>query len=613
VPIQSIESRSHAVEIKRPAADRASVRLKPFDTIPNKDLVVRFRLGSKEPELALLTHRSPERGGYFVALIAPPDRPAASLITPKEMVFVVDCSGSMSGEPMAKVKQAMRHALKNLDPRDSFQVIRFSEGASQLGPRPRPATAGNIKEGLRFIEQLRGSGGTRMIEGIKAALDFPADPERLRIVCFMTDGYIGNETEILAAIEERLGNGGRLFAFGIGNSVNRYLLDRMAEVGRGVVDYVLLTENTDTAVGRFYDRVRSPVLTDIEFEVDGNLAVSEVYPERIPDLFAGHPLLLCGRYDAPGRATVTLKGRLGGERYSRRFAIELPAETPTSTEALASVWARARIADLMASQYRGEKPEVVAEITELALTHRLVTAYTSFVAVEERIETAGGVPRTVVVPVEMPEGVSYEGVFGEADGMALRAGSTSSMQMKKGGGPRFALSAPMERAPEPPPPPNAPPLHTGSHSRESAEEVLWSREDAAAASTAKPLACTLAASRTQLRIGERLTLELTITNTSSAAIELPEPLVVGRKGLRLQIIDARWNEVSVTGGGAVKRTGTAGSTRRSLAPGESLTVTILVGDPKGIQLPGPGVYHVSIAALGGEAVDSNLITLRIAP
>jgi len=187
-------------------------------------------------------------------------------------------------------------------------------------------------------------------------------------------------------------------------------------------------------VARFYDRVKSPVLTDLAFTGAEKLGVSAAYPERIPDLFAGQAVTLVGRYTKPGRADVTLRGKLGGRPWARTFAIELPARTSEKSAALAAVWARTRIEDLMARQYGGERPEIVREVTDVALAHRLVSAYTSFVAVEERIEVAGGVPRTVVVPVEMPEGVSYEGVFGEADAMSAAVGKTQAYSAGKAPG-----------------------------------------------------------------------------------------------------------------------------------------------------------------------------------
>jgi len=258
-------------------------------------------------------------------MIQPKAELRAEEITPKEMIFVVDNSGSMSGYPIEKAKEAVRRCLRGMNPNDSFQVIRFSESASALSDRPLPNTPGNVKKGLKYVDDMQGMGGTEMIEGIKASLSYPPDPERVRIVCFMTDGYIGNENEILAAIEKLLGNA-RLFSFGVGSSVNRYLLDRMAEVGRGMVQYVRPDEETETCVSRFYERIDKPFLMDIDIDWNG-LKVTDLYPRRIPDLFSAQPVIIHGRYTQAGKTEITLNGTVGGEAYSQPLAVELPADT----------------------------------------------------------------------------------------------------------------------------------------------------------------------------------------------------------------------------------------------------------------------------------------------
>lgn len=424
LPIKSMEHPSHQVTIS-PAPDDSGVvvgpceiKLNPNDAIPNKDFVVRYKVAGVKPEMALLTHKG-ELGGYFMLMFQPPENPSAEEITPKEMVFVMDCSGSMSGEPISLSKKAVRYALQNMNPNDTFQIIRFSEAASPFSEAPLPATKENIRRGLSYINGLEGEGGTMMIEGIKAALDYPLGENRLRIVCFMTDGYIGNETEILGAIRQKLGENMRLFSFGVGSSVNRYLLERMAEVGRGDVKYVLLNEKPDEAVNQFYERVRNPVLTNIRVDWAG-LDVEDLYPARIRDLFAGQPIFVLGRYNQPGEATVNIRGRIGGKDVSYPVAVKL-ADAISENGALAPLWARARIRELEAEQYGGENADVENAITELALKYRLMSKYTSFVAVEEKIVNEDGKPRTVQVPVEMPDGVSYEGVFGHEADLAMNA------------------------------------------------------------------------------------------------------------------------------------------------------------------------------------------------
>ncbi|HMC81787.1 MAG TPA: marine proteobacterial sortase target protein, partial [Candidatus Polarisedimenticolia bacterium] len=415
--LHELASLSHQVDLEDKGPSRARVRLKQEDSIPNKDFVLRYRLDGPAPEILIFPHRT-EGPGYFLMLVQPEVQPTRARITPKEMIFVVDCSGSMSGFPIEKVKEAMRYALENLDPLDNFQIIRFSGRAESFAPGPVPATPSHIARALEYVDRLSGEGGTILLDGVKTALSYKEDPQRLRIISFMTDGQIGNEEQILAYLEKHLG-AARLFSFGVGSSPNRYLLDKMAEFGRGAVQYLLPKCSADESIKDFYERVRSPYLTDLEVDW-GDLRVSEIYPSPIPDLFLGQPVVLFGRYEQAGAGEVTLRGRLGGQLYERRLRIQLPDRSEEG-EAISSLWARSKIEELSNDQIGNPQPEIIQEITDVALAHRLVSAYTSFVAVEEWPRTGPEEPTLVQVPVPMPEGASYEGVFGGTpQGLVLR-------------------------------------------------------------------------------------------------------------------------------------------------------------------------------------------------
>lgn len=433
LPIRDLTSVSHPVSVVRRGQAEASVSLRPFDTVPNKDFVLEWGLRAPKPDLAVLAHRKGPKGdGYLLLLVQPQPKPASEEITPKEMVFVVDTSGSMSGEPIAKVKEAMRKAIAGMNPSDSFQIIRFDQKASQFSPLPLPNTPENIRAGLSYINNFQGAGGTEMLEGIKAALDYPEDPKRRRIVFFMTDGYIGNDDEIVREAEKRL-RGARLFSFGVGSSVNRYLLDRLAQVGRGFTQYVRHDEDSTKAVELFYKRIRNPLLMDPAIDW-GGLPVTGVYPPVLPDLFDHQPLLVFARYTGAGSGTVRLTGRYAGRKFERSLALELPGERAASPQ-LRPLWARRQVEALMLEQVRGEKPEVKAAVLALGLEHKLMTAYTSFVAVERVIRQDVSLPLTkVLVPVEMPEGVSYDGVFGR--------GAVVSIPRMKPGDPVVSVPAP---------------------------------------------------------------------------------------------------------------------------------------------------------------------------
>lgn len=408
LPLTGLKSLSHELAVER-APGATTVRLKDFDVIPNKDLMLEWGLAAAKPELSVLSHAGPSSGTVML-LLQPQAKPRPEEVTPKEMVFVVDTSGSMSGEPLAKVKEAMRRAIKGMNPGDSFQIIRFDQAASSFRPLPVANTTANVRDGLSYLNGFDGAGGTNMIEGIKAALDFPRDPARRRVVLFMTDGYIGNETEILGAVRARLGET-RLFSFGVGSSVNRYLLDALAKEGRGFVQYVRPDQETGKAVALFYKRIRSPLLMDVAVDW-GGLAVSDFEPQVLPDLFEGQPLTLMARYSGPSTGTVTVTGRLAGKPYRRALAVRLP-RTRKDNRALPVVWARRRVERLMGEDYGGPKPETVEAVKGLGLSYKLVTPYTSFVAVERTLLADSRLPLdTVLIPNEMPEGMSWEGNFG---------------------------------------------------------------------------------------------------------------------------------------------------------------------------------------------------------
>ena len=404
VKIEDIACPSHAIQNSKEGLEKAHVRLSPLDSIPNKDFVLRYKVAGKRIKSALVTHTD-QRGGFFTLMLYPPNDLKRLKRAPMEMVFVLDCSGSMRGRPIAKAKDAIKRALRKLGPDDTFQVIRFSQSASQFGPDPVPATRENVRRAVKYVDALEGSGGTMMIEGIKAALDFPHDANRLRLVSFMTDGYIGNEVEILGAIHERLGES-RIFSFGVGSSVNRYLLDRMAKLGKGAVAYVGLNDSSSEIIDRFYDCISHPALTNVEIDW-GGLEVTDVYPARLPDLFVGRPLVLTGRLAGRENTTVRVTGSLG--ELTREIEVPVRFDGSEATHAgIACVWARKRIEDLANRATYERNPDLPDEIKQVALEYSLMSTYTAFVAVDSATRTAGDHGVSVAVPVPVPDGVRYD-------------------------------------------------------------------------------------------------------------------------------------------------------------------------------------------------------------
>ncbi len=450
VSVSRIASSSHRVSITRMGPSRArAVLARGEGTRLDRDFRLQWKVGSDAPETGLLAWRDPvERGepGVFTLILQPPSEPSFDDAAPRELVFVLDCSGSMSGVPITAAKNVVRKALRAVRPYDTFQIIRFSESASGLGPAPLTPTPANLQRALAYLDSLQGSGGTHMLAGIQAALSRPADPERLRIVAFLTDGYIGNEREILGEVRRRIGSA-RLFSFGIGSSVNRYLLEGLAEEGRGAAAFLGPRETPDEMVDRFIRRIETPVLTDIRIGFE-DLDVLDVEPARIPDLFAGQTILVHGRYRGAQTGLIVVEGRRRGRTEVLRQVAVLP-ERAEDNAALGRLWARARIHRLDRQLHDGPQPDVVEAITRLGLRHRLMTAYTSLVAVDSVVSNTWGSSTQVAVPVEMPQDVSYEGVFGRKSSanQVSRVRGLGSM----GAPPEVKMSGAPQSAPAPTP------------------------------------------------------------------------------------------------------------------------------------------------------------------
>ena len=404
VPIAAIRSTSHDIDQTNFSPTAAKVSLRDGAVIPNKDFILRYDVTGKRIEDAVLTHRT-NNEGFFSLILQPPDKLAAEDRTPKEIVFVLDTSGSMSGFPIEKAKEAIALSLEGLYPEDTFNLITFAGDTAILFKEPVPATRANLRAAQKFLAGRSGSGGTEMMKAVKASLDPSDAQDHLRIVCFMTDGEIGNDDEIVAEIQRH--PKARVFTFGIGSSVNRSLLDRMASEGRGEAEYVSLQDDGSKAARRFYERVRTPILTDLSIDWNG-LPVSGVYPTPLRDLFAAKPVIVFGRYSSPATGTIKLRGKIGGQPYEREIKVNLP-ENDAANDSLAAMWARTRVDQLSSSVLNANKAaanEINDEIRDLGLKFSLVTRFTSFVAIEDRLANPSGTSTSVAVPVAAPEGTT---------------------------------------------------------------------------------------------------------------------------------------------------------------------------------------------------------------
>lgn len=403
VPIFKVRSETHETEVQQLSERRSLVRLKDRATIPNKDFVLTYRVAGDSINDAVLTHRS-DRGGFFTLILQPPQRVSPEDLMPKELVFVLDTSGSMSGFPLEKARQTMDLALKNLYPHDTFNLITFSGDTEILFPEPVPATSENLQLAKKFLDGRSSNGGTEMMTAIRTALEPSDSQHHVRIVCFMTDGLVGNDMEILSEVKKH--SNARVFAMGFGSYPNRFLLDKMAEYGRGEVDYVSDAGDSSEAARRFHERIRNPLLTDISIDWSG-MPVSDVYPTNIPDLFSAKPVVLSGRYASSGEGTIRLKGKMAGQEFVREISVKLP-ETEPDHDVLATLWARRKVDDLTGQVLSSPTDKAVQEqrqeeITQLGLTFKLMTQYTSFVAIDDLIFTGTDEPGRVDVPGSIME------------------------------------------------------------------------------------------------------------------------------------------------------------------------------------------------------------------
>lgn len=415
LPVQDLRSDHHAMQVERGGAV-TRLELADGPARANRDFSLSWALAGLEPRAQLMAQKTGAGEGYFTLTIEPPRGISRDKVRPRELVFVVDTSGSMSGLPLSTARAAVRRALDDLGQDDTFQVIRFARDAEQLAPAPLANTTEHRRRAFEFLDASEGGGGTEMLAGISAALARPADPQRMRMVLFLTDGYIGAESQVFAGIERDLG-AARLFSLGVGSSVNRFLLDGMGRIGRGSSIYVGPGESPDRVVERFYSHIDRPVLTDIEIDW-GDLPVADLSPGAIPDLFAGQPVVVFGRFTGAPQGKATLKGKLGGAAIT--IPLKLDFSQVQAHAGLASMWARHRVDDLLAypsARSSAPDPAAVAAVTELALKHRIMTAYTSFVAVAQRKQTqADGTLRTVEVPLELPAGVENSALEGHGVG-----------------------------------------------------------------------------------------------------------------------------------------------------------------------------------------------------
>jgi Ca-activated chloride channel family protein len=415
VPLAAVESPYHRVHVQAPAPERREITLADGAVPADRDFELAWAPRAQAvPQAAWFTEEKDGRH-YGVLMVLPPAAgPAARLA--REVVFVLDTSGSMSGASIRQAKEALLLALERLAPQDSFEVIEFNSAAQALFGESREATRDNVRRAMRWVGSLDARGGTEMAAALRLALDGKAETERVRQVIFLTDGAVGNEEALFRLLRERLGDS-RLFTVGIGSAPNSHFMTQAAQLGRGTFTYIGRIEEVGAKMGELFAKLEAPVLKGLEVHWPQGVQV-EAWPARLPDLYAGEPLVVAVALDR-------LQGevRLAGERDGRHWETYIPLARNAPAQGMGGLWAREKIAALMASLRDGApEAEVRARVIEVASAHRLVTKYTSFVAVDRTpARPADESLKTAAVPTLLPAGWEYDKVFGE-----LPQGSTGS-------------------------------------------------------------------------------------------------------------------------------------------------------------------------------------------
>jgi Ca-activated chloride channel family protein len=393
--IKNIYSPTHEVDILDKTDNHSVISYEAENTKPDTDFKLYFAKNPSTVGLSLLSYNSGSEDGYFLLSASPSIEIDKNNIENKDITFILDVSGSMSGEKLKQAKRALLYCVNNLNAGDHFNIIRFSTEAYSLFKSLEMADKQNIKEAKRFIDDLKAIGGTNIEEAFNLVFKNYQESSLPHFIVFLTDGKptIGemNDDKLVKRILNRNKNKSRIFTFGIGNEINTHLLDKLTDATKAWRTYVSDDEDIEIKVSNFYDKIQSPVLSDLNLDFSKNVEVYKTYPKDLPDLFKGSNLLVFGRYKGSGNIKVTLTGKLNGKR--KEFPLnEKLASNDDKYNFIPPLWASRRIGYLLdLIRLNGEDKELVDEVTTLAREHGIITPYTSYLIMEdEEVRIRGG-------------------------------------------------------------------------------------------------------------------------------------------------------------------------------------------------------------------------------
>jgi Ca-activated chloride channel family protein len=408
----SVASISHEIKVETQARGKQHVELAGGTTIPNRDFVLEVtQAQTRETNTSLFLSKGGDTGETHFLLSEFPPSVQPTERMPVEMLYMIDVSGSMQGTSIDQARSALLKALDRLRPGDRFGILQFSNGYSEFAPAPLAATPQHVQIAREYANGLRAGGGTEMLPALIHLMEKPAIPGYLRHIVLLTDGDLGNEEEIFAAMREDLGSA-RLYTVAIGSAPNLYLATKMAQFGRGTFTHIADINEIEKQMTGLFDKLESPVLTDLKLSFEG-VDVEDIYPQRLPDLFSGQPVQIYGRITKGRHGVAHLTGRTGDEWIDQ--TIPLDTGTAVFHPGITTVWARQKVEELMDDWQKADEAgqqEIRNNVIAHAIRYRLVTKFTSLVAVEETIVNPGGQSSTAAVPGELPAGWQMEGIWG---------------------------------------------------------------------------------------------------------------------------------------------------------------------------------------------------------
>ncbi len=451
VPIADITSKTHAIKVNKTDSSTAQITLaNPADYAGNRDFILKYKLTGERIQSGLVLAGGHGNNGsfkeeqFFMLTIQPPERFEPEDIPPREYIFVLDVSGSMFGYPLDTAKELIHDLVADLKETDTFNLILFANDTMLLSPRSLPATAANIKTAAKLIDEQEGGGGTSLLPALEDAIAVPKSEDIARSIVIITDGYISNESEVISCITDNM-DSASFFSFGIGSSVNDYLIKQVAGCGLGESFIVTDKEDAEESAENFRTYIEAPLLTDISITYKG-FEVYDVEPAVPSILYASQPIVLFGKWRGKPGGTITVTGKAGGEEYVQ----EIPVGNVTvdmESEAIRYLWARTHLDRIAGYGSVRNDESVKEEITQLGLEYNMITPYTSFIAVSEIIRNTDGDSKDVDQALSLPQRVSNLAVGGgyraySEPGMLFLSLAAAAVMIRK----KFARRSPTDNS-----------------------------------------------------------------------------------------------------------------------------------------------------------------------